>query len=95
MHITFDTLEMVKRLEAKGFNREQAEEIISVVKDVQQELSTKNDLNVAKKDLITELKNSELKMTTKLKDLELRMTVKISGIVFLLLSAFKIFDKFL
>jgi hypothetical protein len=34
MYITFDTLEMMRRLEAKGFKREQAEEVISVVKDV-------------------------------------------------------------
>jgi hypothetical protein len=48
MHITFDTLEMVRRLEAKGFKREQAEEIVSVVKDVQQELATKSDTNEVK-----------------------------------------------
>ena len=44
MHITFDTLEMVRRLESKGFKREQAEEVISVVKDVQSELATKQDI---------------------------------------------------
>ena len=73
MHITFDTLEMVRRLEAKGFKREQAEEIISVVKDVQQGLATKSDIQVLRRDMV----------------------IKISSITFVLLLAFKVFDKFI
>lgn len=80
MHITFDTLEMVRRLEAKGFKREQAEEIISVVKDVQQELATKSDIEVLRKDIEV---------------LRRDMVIKISSITFVLLLAFKVFDKFI
>ena len=79
MHITFDTLEMVRRLEAKGFKREQAEEVISVVKDVQSELATKQDIELVRKDMIA-LKND--------------IIIKISGVMFALLITFKLFDKF-
>ena len=91
MHITFDTLEMVRRLEAKGFKREQAEEIISVVKDVQQELATKSDIEVLRKDI--EVLRREVK--TDIEVLRRDMVIKISSITFVLLLAFKVFDKFI
>jgi hypothetical protein len=76
MEVIFDTLEMVKKLEEKGLSREQAEEIIAIIKDLQSDLvSTKS-------------------LASGLKELELRMTVRVSSIVFALLLAFKVFDKF-
>jgi hypothetical protein len=51
----FDTLEIVRRLEAKSFKREQAEEIISVVKDVQQELAIKSDIEVLRRDMVIKI----------------------------------------
>jgi hypothetical protein len=76
MEVIFDTLEMVKKLEEKGLSREQAEEIIAIIKDLQSDLVTTKSL------------------ASDLKELELRMTVRVSSIVFALLLAFKVFDKF-
>jgi hypothetical protein len=63
---------MVRRLEAKGFKREQAEEIISVVKDVQNELATRQDIN----DLKKEIKQETEKTKGEMKNLELRITIQ-------------------
>lgn len=49
----FDTLEAVKRLEVKGFTRQQAEEVVNVVKDAQNELVTKGDLRYLKLQIFT------------------------------------------
>ena len=82
---------MVRRLEAKGFKREQADEIISVVKEVQQELATKSDIEVLRKDI--EVLRREVK--TDIEVLRRDMVIKISSITFVLLLAFKVFDKFI
>ena len=51
MHITFDTLAMVQRLESKGFTRQQSEEVINVVRDVHDDLVTKKDFDAGITDL--------------------------------------------
>ena len=84
MHIVFDTLEMVRRLESRGFKREQAEEIISVVKDVQQDLATKQDIESLRKDTRQDIES-----------LRKDIIIKMSGITFMLLLAFKVLDKFI
>jgi DNA-binding transcriptional regulator GbsR (MarR family) len=44
MNVMFDTLQMVQRFEIKGFSRQQAEELVGVVTEVQHELATKKDI---------------------------------------------------
>ncbi|MBF0311651.1 MAG: DUF1640 domain-containing protein [Magnetococcales bacterium] len=44
--VTFDSLELVDRLKAAGFQAEQAEEVIRVIATAQNELVTKRDLQV-------------------------------------------------
>lgn len=91
MHVTFDTLEMVRRLEAKGLKREQAEEIISVVKDVQQDLSTKQDIEALRKDTKADL----MRLEEKIEKGRLQTLVSMGILMFTLLLAFKVLDKFL
>jgi hypothetical protein len=50
--VTFDTLELVNELISKGFTQDQAQVVISVIKQAQSELATKRDLIDLKKDLI-------------------------------------------
>ncbi|MBF0262783.1 MAG: DUF1640 domain-containing protein [Magnetococcales bacterium] len=44
--VTFDTLELVDRLKAVGFQAAQAEEVIYVIAKAQDELVTKRDLQI-------------------------------------------------
>ncbi|MBF0614656.1 MAG: DUF1640 domain-containing protein [Magnetococcales bacterium] len=44
--VTFDTLELVDRLKAAGFQAAQAEEVIRVIAKAQDELVTKRDLQI-------------------------------------------------
>lgn len=44
--VTFDTLELVDRLKAAGFQAAQAEEVIRVIAKAQDELVTKRDLQL-------------------------------------------------
>jgi len=55
MHVTFDTMNAVRRLESKGYTRQQAEEVVEVIKDAQSELFTKKDAEIMKKDLLISL----------------------------------------
>ncbi|MDR3324319.1 MAG: CCDC90 family protein [Zoogloeaceae bacterium] len=51
--ITFDTLQVVKKLETKGFDQNQAEGISDALKDVLQtaDIATKSDINLVDKQL--------------------------------------------
>ena len=61
------------------------------MKDVQNEIATRQDIN----DLKKEIKQEAEKTKGEMKKLELRITIKLSAIMFSLLLAFKMFDKFL
>ena len=45
--ITFDSLKLADRLKTAGFTSEQAEAIVRVIADAQDELVTKKDLEIA------------------------------------------------
>ena len=45
--ITFDSLKLADRLKTAGFTSEQAEAVVRVFADAQDELVTKNDLEIA------------------------------------------------
>lgn len=52
MHVMFDTQIAVVDLRAAGFEEQQAQAIVTVIKNAQVELATKSDLVDLKKDLI-------------------------------------------
>ena len=45
--ITFDSLKLADRLKTAGFTSEQAEAVVRVIADAQDELVTKKDLEIA------------------------------------------------
>ena len=75
--MVIDTHSLVKRLMAKKFSEEQAEEMVKIIKDVKE---SDLDTTATKRDL---------------KELEMKLTIKLGAIVFGLLLAFKILDKFI
>jgi hypothetical protein len=63
---TFDTLEYTNRLIKAGFTREQAEETIKVMRDIQFELATKSDIANLAKDIAKDMLAMEHRLTLKL-----------------------------
>jgi hypothetical protein len=53
--ITFDTLELVDKLKLAGIPQAQAEAVVRVIADAQNNLITKNDLEIALSPLKTDL----------------------------------------
>ena len=53
--ITFDSLKISDKLKASGFTAEQAEAVVRVIAETQDELATKKDLDVALAPLKTDL----------------------------------------
>jgi len=53
--VTFDTLELVKRLETSGILHEQAEAIVRSIADAQDQLVTKADLEISLAPIKTDL----------------------------------------
>jgi hypothetical protein len=53
--VTFDTLELVERLKTAGFPQAQAESIVRVIAEAQDNLVTKQDLEAALYPLKTDL----------------------------------------
>ena len=51
LHKMFDTLSASRRLESRGFTREQSEEIVEIVRDAQSDLFTKKDGEALREDL--------------------------------------------
>lgn len=62
-----DSMSYIRRLEAKGYTQEQAEEQISVMLDIMNNnLASKQDLIKLESDLKSEMKQMELRMVVKL-----------------------------
>lgn len=111
MQITIDTHKFVKFLsEKKHFTQEQAEVLIEAATEYHNlytnEIVTKDNLKqeiaLLKKDLKLETESikQDLKLETEsirkdMESLELRLTIKLGAIMFALLLAFKILDKFI
>jgi len=53
--VTFDTLQLVDKLKAAGFAPEQAEAVVRVIVDSQNQLLTKTDLEIALSSIRTDL----------------------------------------
>ena len=65
--IGFDTHEAVKALTEVGFSVEQAESVVSTVRNaLGGDLATKTDLQTVKSELLSEMQSLELRMTLRL-----------------------------
>ena len=61
--ITFDSLKISDKLKASGFTAEQAEAVVRVIAEAQDDLVTKKDLDVALSPLKTDLAVLRAEMT--------------------------------
>jgi hypothetical protein len=61
--ITFDSLRIADKLKTAGFTAEQAEAVVRVIVETQDELVTRNDLNSALSPLRTDLAVIKAEMT--------------------------------
>lgn len=78
-------IKILHRLREAGFTEKQAEAQIEIISDcIENGLSTKQDLNLAVKDIKTELK-----------ELELRLTIKTATIVASIVGFFSLLEKFI
>ena len=83
--VTFDTLELVDKLKSVGFNQEQAEAVVRVIADAQQDLVTREYLDHA---LQREFASQLGPIRTELAVLKWMMGVVIGGLVALIIKGF-------
>ena len=83
--ITFDTLELVEKLKNAGFEQSQAEAVVRVIAEAQDDLVTKRDLKEAFRDF-NETSIAPLK--TDIAVLKWMMGIVIAGILSLVMKAF-------
>lgn len=73
----FDPLQYVKRLEAVGFTREQAEtQAETFLTIVQEQLVTKQDLKEVEAQLVQKIKELEVSTTHQIRELEAKTTLE-------------------
>ena len=83
--ITFDTLKFTRRLKAGGFTAEQAETAAEAFAEAAtDELVTKHDIELLRRDLRQEIA-----------DAELRITIRIGGMIAVAVAFLAMSDKFL
>lgn len=83
--VTFDTLELVDKLKTAGFAPEQAEAIVRVIADAQQDLVTREYLDQA---LAREFASQLGPIRTELAVLKWMLGVVIGGLVALIIKGF-------
>ena len=83
--VTFDTLELVDKLKSAGFVQEQAEAVVRVIADAQQDLVTRAYLDHA---LQREFASQLGPIRTELAVLKWMMGVVIGGLVALIIKGF-------
>ncbi len=79
--ITFDTLRLVDKLKSAGIPPEQAEAVIRVISEAQDQLVTKNDLTSALDDVINPVK-------TDLAVLKWMIGILIAGVMSIVIKLF-------
>jgi hypothetical protein len=84
--ITFDTLQLVKDLQAKGFQPEQAEGISNALKDIMTgaEVATKQDINTLKLEIKAEIASIKAEIAP----LKWMVGVTTAGIISLVIKTF-------
>ena len=73
MALAFDTLRAAKQLQQSGFEETQAEAIVSIVSDRQEELATKSDLKILRQEVKADIES--LRQETKAEFKNLRQEV--------------------
>ncbi len=79
--ITFDTLKLVEKLKAAGFQQEQAEAVVRVIADAQDELVTKNYLDSTLEKMLAPIR-------TDLAVLKWMIGVLLAGVISLVMKTF-------
>lgn len=82
--ITFDSLKLSDKLKASGFTPEQAEAVVRVIAEAQDELVTRKDLDVALAPLKTDLAVIRTEMT----QIKWMLGLVIGGVIALLIRLF-------
>ena len=86
--ITFDTLHLVDKLKLAGIPQEQAEAVIRVIAEAQDQLVTKDDLKSALDDVINPIKIDLAILKTDSLAIKWMMGVLIAGVMSIVIKTF-------
>ncbi len=86
--ITFDTLHLVDKLKSAGIPQKQAEAVIRVIAEAQDQLVTKDDLKSALDDVINPIKIDLAILKTDSLAIKWMMGILIAGVMFIVIKTF-------
>ncbi len=86
--ITFDTLHLVDKLKSAGIPQKQAEVVIRVIAEAQDQLVTKDDLKSALDDVINPIKIDLAILKTDSLAIKWMMGILIAGVMFIVIKTF-------
>ncbi|RIZ66369.1 MAG: DUF1640 domain-containing protein [Methylococcales bacterium] len=86
--ITFDTLHLVDKLKSAGIPQKQAEAVIRVIAEAQDQLVTKDDLKSALDDVINPIKIDLAILKTDSLAIRWMMGILIAGVMFIVIKTF-------
>ncbi len=86
--ITFDTLHLVDKLKSAGIPQKQAEVVIRVIAEAQDQLVTKDDLKSALDDVINPIKIDLAILKTDSLAIRWMMGILIAGVMFIVIKTF-------
>ena len=86
--ITFDTLHLVDKLKLAGIPQEQAEAVIRVIAEAQDQLVTKDDLKSALDDVINPIKIDLVILKTDSLAIKWMMGILIAGVMSIVIKTF-------
>ena len=86
--ITFDTLHLVDKLKSAGIPHKQAEAVIRVIAEAQDQLVTKDDLKSALDDVINPIKIDLAILKTDSLAIRWMMGILIAGVMFIVIKTF-------
>ena len=86
--ITFDTLHLVDKLKSAGIPQKQAEAVIRVIAEAQDQLVTKDDLKSALDDVINPIKIDLAILKTDSLAIKWMMGILMAGVMFIVIKTF-------
>ena len=86
--ITFDTLHLVDKLKSAGIPQKQAEAVIRVIAEAQDQLVTKHDLKSALDDVINPIKIDLAILKTDSLAIKWMMGILMAGVMFIVIKTF-------
>lgn len=86
--ITFDTLHLVDKLKSAGIPQKQAEVVIRVIAEAQDQLVTKDDLKSALDDVINPIKIDLAILKTDSLAIKWMMGILMAGVMFIVIKTF-------